>query len=1314
MVLASSAQAEDDWIEFADADEARACGWVSKDGASLEVVKDASAGATALRVQGGPEAKPYTGAVLKYSIDLSEAGPDDKIVFYVKQNYRGGIYLNIQTEAGHLYRSASLTPNEWTRVEFDLDITKWEGKAEAWGPVTAFSFYHKSFDQPGEFMMLDGLRLTVGGRVVEFDTIAITGPPSWEFPCETDAAWYLGNDLTAWGISKKTGQVVGGWNLKHRERCLKSGRNRYHVEDINSLRTAWEDGDTIQEVDFDAESQTQRRAADSTIPSPLPAQRNSRGEGRVRGGKLSSATRLTLQCVNRTLPELQIIKEYQLQDFHLDKRTSFRWTGERGKFITYNSEAAFMPDYRQDGFYVGAGFVGPIVPAPDLSGWKKVLTYKSTTKGMLLHQPNRDYAFAHVRRRIDDKFVWPWFSGAIHGYVEDMNALHYTPDGWDMSLGTSPLTADWKTSFEEYYRVVPGNWFTWLAETFPTQPEVRAETARIPEVPDWVGDVRAFLSFGRGGLARVRRIVESTDEGYVMVLVGHWGSWADYYVDDGLEGADGGWIIGPELRDMIRSIQAISPRVKVGIYQWVASAMPSSRIYKNHPEWFRVNDKEGNPQTTFPGHEVNYASMFSVPECRGELLREFDLVLSYLDTDFIYLDDPKAMNMVNWNRGDFTRDDLSYELFLDLRRTVAKHGNDKMLFFNCRGNPYGDVNFTEARDQLRAGWWRDFAGLGACMEAFLSVRPKARMIPLYWIDSLAREYVNRVLALGWIPSLTYGSDVGRLPFARASYEMGNSHQVNAVYSPDWKVDPGTKIESYLTQREGDSAYLLSLISHEEEESNTPVTLDLSNLKLGETIYIWNHWVEDATTFNGTATDAIAGANYAEKGWHLDRVVQRRLEFAGKPGDQLKLDIHLNPLILHQLYITSGPAAVYSVDNLPNNYLFSRNRGVTTESHFESDTLHVTVNSSRDTAEVMVPVVNGGGLSTTLNGQSVSPTWIAEGNTPCALFSIPKGHHELQIQRTSAKVERPSVTNMTARVKGEELVATLVGVERAVFTLSTDGRVLFNREVTQQDGLFRIPLADVCDGGEYELCCRAAVQDGIWPLSEQRVKVTLPERTTSLGIADEAHPRIPEKCLVQSVNKTVRNVKVLRSAEFTTSTPLIGWQPKLKALVAETDAENLKMHAGTTRKIFGFRGSAYSGLEIENLRAVKLKLENTYCTATHNRGKGQHQPQYQRSKATFGGIVVDYHTPEGYTHRTGYAIGLLAPDCTATNPRYGKKGPFDKIIDLGPIVDEGPEKTLTLNLAEHAPEDWDGRGVVQRGQRMGRTGPSVDGDDFGGQ
>ena len=44
------------------------------------------------------------------------------------------------------------------------------------------------------------------------------------------------------------------------------------------------------------------RAADSTIPSPLPAQRNSRGEGRVRGGKLSSAARLGCVSTHQSPP----------------------------------------------------------------------------------------------------------------------------------------------------------------------------------------------------------------------------------------------------------------------------------------------------------------------------------------------------------------------------------------------------------------------------------------------------------------------------------------------------------------------------------------------------------------------------------------------------------------------------------------------------------------------------------------------------------------------------------------------------------------------------------------------------------------------------------------------------------------------------------------------------------------------------------------------------------------------------------------------------------------------------------------------------
>ena len=1258
--LAAVSASGEDWTEFGDVAAARQLGWCSKGGAALELVTDAVVGETALRVQGGPEAKAYTGMTLKHEVDLTNAGPGDSIVFHVKQNYKAGVYLNIQTPAGHIYRSIALKNSEWTRVEFGLDRNNWQGKASNWGVASAFSFYHRNFDQPDEYMILDGLTMVIGGTLITPKTIGAPGPLRWDFPDETDAAWYLGGADAAWAVSKASGQLAGGWHVRHRERCLMFGRHRYHVESVQDLVTGIEDDDRVLRTSFDAAGQV-----------------------------------LTVWCSNAAVPALAIRKEYRVDGARLLKTVGLEWAGAARTFITLNSETALTPGYRRGGYYMGAGFVGPIVPAPELTGWQPVTVYKTTTKGMLLHQPSRDYAFAHVRSRLDGRFAWPWFSGAISGYVEAKNKLHYTPYGWDLSLGTSPLPAGRETTFEEYCRVVPGNWFTWLAETYPRQDEVQAELAQIPPVPDWVSDVKACLGFGRDGMTRLRRIVESTRDGTIMVLLSGWGSWADYDVEGGLEGGDGGRITGPELRDLVRRIKAVSPRVKVGIYQWVVSTTDNTRIFRKHPEWFRLRDKQGNPKTTFPGHAMNYAAMLSIPECHDELLGQFDHVLSYLGTDFIYLDDPKALNMVNWETGDFTRDDLCYRFLLDLRRTVAKHGSDKMLFFNCRGNPYGDINFVEARGQLRDGFWRDFVGLGACMEAFLAARPKARIVPLYWITPLAREYVNRVLALGWIPSLTYGEDVGRLPFARAAYEMGNSHQVDADYAPDWKTDPATEIESYLTQREGDTGWVLSLISHEGETRDVPVSLSTEKMGVGvgSTLWVWDHRIEDATTFSGTVTEPMAARDYGRGGWHTDRVVQRALLHAGPvDGGALRLNVTLEPLILHQLYISAQPAAVYAEDGLPCNYLFGKGRRVALKTvSVGPDQVALEVISDAESADVLLLRRDVSMLTAELDGVPVDPLWVYEDDVVLPLVRVSKGRHVMRVTYSSGAQDSVPLGPLGVSVEEGEMVVELHGCTAALFTLHRDGRMLLCRQVSNDNGGFRLSLGEGYDSGEYTLVCRAILEGKqVRRVSGSAGTVVLPGHVPELGITPAALPRIPETFDVQPVNQTVAGVRVLSSARFTTSTPLPGWQPELPALVASVDVSKLTVHAGTTRKISAFRGAAFAGLEIADLRKVRLKLTNSYCTATHMRGKGKHSPQYRSSKSVFGGMVVDYHTEAGYAHRVGFAVGLLHPQCNCRRPTYGKDGPMDTIIDLGPIVDEGPEKVFALDLERYAPPGWDGR------------------------
>lgn len=122
----------------------------------------------------------------------------------------------------------------------------------------------------------------------------------------------------------------------------------------------------------------------------------------------------------------------------------------------------------------------------------------------------------------------------------------------------------------------------------------------------------------------------------------------------------------------------------------------------------------------------------------------------------------------------------------------------------------------------------------------------------------------------------------------------------------------------------------------------------------------------------------------------------------------------------------------------------------------------------------------------------------------------------------------------------------------------------------------------------------------------------------------------------------------------------------------------------------FLGGAFAGFEMENLRKVRVQLSNTFHDAWHLRGRGDHGPGYWPSSRSFAGFVVDYHTPKGYAKRVNLAVGLLHPECSTVLPPYGKNGRFDEVYDLGPLVDDGPEKTLSLDLARYAPDGWDGR------------------------
>lgn len=80
----------------------------------------------------------------------------------------------------------------------------------------------------------------------------------------------------------------------------------------------------------------------------------------------------------------------------------------------------------------------------------------------------------------------------------------------------------------------------------------------------------------------------------------------------------------------------------------------------------------------------------------------------------------------------------------------------------------------------------------------------------------------------------------RLQPVRAAYETGNADPVDVHYTPDWKSDPETNVESYAMRRLGTDDILVSFINRNRTAVSQEFTLDLASLKFPEEqrINIW--------------------------------------------------------------------------------------------------------------------------------------------------------------------------------------------------------------------------------------------------------------------------------------------------------------------------------------------------------------------------------------------------------------------------------------------------------------------------------------------
>ena len=903
-------------------------------------------------------------------------------------------------------------------------------------------------------------------------------------------------------------------------------------------------------------------------------------------GRSVAADAVSFVCTNAALPGLRIAKRYFPVNGGLGRELVFINDTDAIRFVLPFTACGFDEGFLKDAYYLGAGYIGPLMPAPRVSEPVREETFVQTSKGMVLlntAHPERGN-FANMRVRVAGNPVLPWWQSSINSYRESEDRLWYLPDGWRMCLGTLDARPHGTIAYEDRLVFFNGNAFDFFDRVYGEDPAIRELYAGLPPVDGRMDDL--FLTYGWGHEPYAEYLSRMSDRGLCFSKTLISAGWADYRWENGFVGQAGGWIEGPEARAYVQGMRAF-PRSLAGLYGILIAADPRTRIFAERPDWFRVRDRNGDVQRHFPGVVDNYQTMVNKPECRAFLAKTSCDNAVYTGADYVYTDEAQQENTINWQQEELVRDDNFIALWADMRNRARAAG--KFLFFNGSGNPFADINYMECSPrQGNPANWREFAGVVYGIEMVSRLRPEGRMSMINYGNDLT-HYFSHTLAVGWVPN--------RNPFpaawfahVRAAYETGKTLPVDARYAPDWKRDPKTEVESYAVRRYRSRDVLVSFINRGKGRADIPVEIDLKSLGFAAdedvTVRAYETWYPSTPReADQGLSDREIKTEYARDGEDADKASEMTRVFRGKASGTLKhvfRNVVRNGLV--QLVVTPGRVAIAAADGMPSKYLYTRRKGV--------------------------------------------------------------------------------------EIVGDEVVCD---VPCDIVFDGEDGTL---RRAHAEKGRHRIP--DL----EASAAAFAAVR-------------RRPNRASEVKKGE--YPKIPVACSVKPCDERKFGVRVTSVARYVGShRNLRNLQPDLEPVDVGADAKEMTLSAGTTRRNDTLDTDAYCGLRLAGARTLRIEFTNSFWCASSVFPDGSHVWGQGTPAKDFAGFVVDYCAAGGkFTKRVDFSVGIGGTLLANRLPAWGTGKVQDEHFSIGDLLQK-PSATFSLDLAKHAPADWNGEVFLSLG------------------
>ena len=141
------------------------------------------------------------------------------------------------------------------------------------------------------------------------------------------------------------------------------------------------------------------------------------------------------RCTNPKMPGVSVVKRYAIDEGRASVRRTLEFlnTSANTKYVTPYVDCTFAAGFKKNLWHLGAGYIGPYKPFPDVKSELVVNDYKQSSKGLVLIHPENGHEssgrnnLSHYRVKIDDQVVWPWWHSSIGRYREYHDRLSYLP-----------------------------------------------------------------------------------------------------------------------------------------------------------------------------------------------------------------------------------------------------------------------------------------------------------------------------------------------------------------------------------------------------------------------------------------------------------------------------------------------------------------------------------------------------------------------------------------------------------------------------------------------------------------------------------------------------------------------------------------------------------------------------------------------------------------------------------------------------------------------------------------------------------------------